>query len=90
MLEASPFRLEHAHALTDLGAALRRANQRAQAREHLRAALEIAHSCGATVLAEHTRQELLATGARPRRIQLSGIDALTAANAASPSSPHKA
>ena len=41
--------LEHARALAELGAALRRAGSRAEAREHLRLALDIAHRCGATV-----------------------------------------
>lgn len=74
----SPFRLYHAYALTDLGAALRRANQRAEAREHLGRGLDLAHRCGATVLAERARQELLATGARPRKLLLTGVESLTA------------
>ena len=37
-LEASPAPLEHARALADLGAALRRGGHRAEAREHLREA----------------------------------------------------
>jgi DNA-binding CsgD family transcriptional regulator len=78
ILESGPRRLEYAITLADLGAALRRANQRAEARDHLREALDIAHRCGATVLAERAREELLATGARPRKNILSGIDALTA------------
>ena len=52
VLEPSPARLEHAYALADLGAALRRANHRAEAREHLRHALELAQRSGATLLAE--------------------------------------
>jgi tetratricopeptide (TPR) repeat protein len=42
VLADSPARLEHAYALADLGAALRRANRRAEARDHLRQALELA------------------------------------------------
>src|SRR5262249_18760833 len=68
VLEPSPARLEHAYALTNLGAALRRANHRAEAREHLRLALELAERSGATFLAEQAHEELIATGARPRRI----------------------
>src|SRR5207237_6268843 len=34
-------------------------------------------SCGAKPLAEHAHTELLATGARPRRLVLSGLEALT-------------
>jgi DNA-binding CsgD family transcriptional regulator len=78
VLEDSPARLEHARSLTDLGAALRRTGQRAGAREPLRAALDLAQSCGATGLAERAHQELVATGARPRRLVLSGVDSLTA------------
>jgi DNA-binding CsgD family transcriptional regulator len=77
VLEPSPARLEHAYALANLGAALRRANQRAEAREQLRLALELAQRCGATLVAEQTHEELIATGARPRRAELSGAAALT-------------
>jgi DNA-binding NarL/FixJ family response regulator len=56
---------------------LRRANSRAEARDVLAAGLELAHACGATALAERTRTELLATGARPRRVARRGVDALT-------------
>jgi DNA-binding CsgD family transcriptional regulator len=78
LLEHSPRRLELARALADLGGALRRANQRAQAREPLRRAMDAAHRCGAHALAQRARQELVATGARPRRILRTGRDALTA------------
>ncbi len=78
LLATSPARLEHARALTDLGAAQRRANRRADARETLREAVEIARRCGATVVAERAHEELLGTGARPRRVQLTGVDSLTA------------
>ena len=77
VLESSPARLEHAYALADLGAALRRANHRAEAREHLRRALELAQRSGATRLTEHAHEELIATGARPRRIVQTGAAALT-------------
>jgi DNA-binding CsgD family transcriptional regulator/predicted negative regulator of RcsB-dependent stress response len=78
-LEASSGRLELARSLTELGAALRRGGQRSAARPVLRRALDIATSCGAQVLTEHTRTELLATGSRPRRARLSGIESLTPA-----------
>src|SRR5262245_859118 len=77
VLEGSPARLEAGYALTELGAALRRANQRAAAREPLRAALELAQRCGATLLAERAQAELIASGARPRRLLLTGVEALT-------------
>ncbi|HEX8648018.1 MAG TPA: AAA family ATPase [Thermoleophilaceae bacterium] len=78
LLEDSPARLEHAAALADLGAALRRANHRADAREPLRQALDLAEACGAPPLVERTRHELRAAGGRPRRPRISGADALTA------------
>ena len=76
-LERSAARLEHARALIDLGATLRRTGHRADARKPLREGLDLAHHCRAPALAERARQELLATGARPRRPALTGHDALT-------------
>jgi len=70
-------RLEHARALVELGAALRRANQRAAAREPLRAGLDLAYRCGAARLAQRASDELRSTGARPRRAVLTGLEALT-------------
>lgn len=78
VLEASPSRLELARSLVELGAALRRANCRVAARDPLRRGLELAHECGATAIEEQARTELGATGARPRRIQVTGVEALTA------------
>jgi DNA-binding CsgD family transcriptional regulator len=78
VLETSECRVEHAHALLELGAALRRTNQRAEARKYLRAALDIADRAGATPVASRAQQELSATGARPRRTMLSGVESLTA------------
>jgi DNA-binding CsgD family transcriptional regulator len=70
--------LERARALADLGALLRRRNRRAEARELLREALDAAHHAGAKPLAEQAETELRATGARPRRVVLTGLDSLTA------------
>ena len=78
LLADSPARLEYARALVDLGAALRRDNSRGEARELLRQGVGLAHECGARTLAERGNEELAATGARPRKIVLSGIDELTA------------
>ncbi len=77
-LERSPARLEHARALTDLGAALRRRGHRTDARDPLRKGLDLADRCGASALAARAREELITTGARPRRQRLSGAQALTA------------
>jgi DNA-binding CsgD family transcriptional regulator/tetratricopeptide (TPR) repeat protein len=77
VLADSPAKLEHAKARTELGAALRRANRRSEAREQLRQAVEVATICGAVPLVQRAETELLATGARPRRVSLRGIEALT-------------
>jgi DNA-binding CsgD family transcriptional regulator len=76
-LEGSEAKLEHAHALVDLGAALRRAGKRTEARERLAAGLELADKCGATALVNMAEAELRAAGARPRRRALSGVASLT-------------
>jgi DNA-binding CsgD family transcriptional regulator len=78
VLAASGARLEHARTLVELGAALRRANQRTAAREPLRIGLDLAYRSGAVRLAQRARAELLAAGARPRRGVLTGLEALTA------------
>jgi DNA-binding CsgD family transcriptional regulator len=40
--------------------------------------MELAHRSGAPPLAERARQELVACGARPRRLMRTGVDSLTA------------
>jgi DNA-binding CsgD family transcriptional regulator len=77
VLAGSPARLEHARALVDLGAALRRANQRIEARERLREGVDLAQRLGAFGLAGRANQEIAATGARPRKVLQTGLDALT-------------
>jgi DNA-binding CsgD family transcriptional regulator len=77
VLRTSPARMELANALCDLGAARRRAGQRVVARDPLREAAEIARACGATPLLALAREELAASGARPRRDRWAGPDALT-------------
>jgi DNA-binding CsgD family transcriptional regulator/tetratricopeptide (TPR) repeat protein len=76
--EGAGARVERARALTDLGAMLRRRNRRTEARDFLREALDAAHRACAAPLAEYAETELRATGARPRRVVLSGLDSLTA------------
>jgi DNA-binding CsgD family transcriptional regulator len=78
LLAESPARLDHGRALVDLGAALRRDGRRAEAREPLRAGLDAARRCGATRLAERAHDELVTAGAKPRRLQFSGVESLTA------------
>jgi DNA-binding CsgD family transcriptional regulator len=76
--ERAGAQLERTRALADLGAMLRRRNRRTEARELLREALDAAHRAGARPLAEYAETELRATGARPRRVVLTGLDSLTA------------
>ena len=78
VLAGSEARLERARALVDLGAALRRANQRNEARERLREGVDLARQVGAFKIAERANEEIAATGARPRRVLHTGLDALTA------------
>jgi DNA-binding CsgD family transcriptional regulator len=77
VLDGSAARLELARSLVELGAMLRRTNRRAESRESLRRGLELAHLCGAVPIEERAREELAATGARPRSVMLSGYDSLT-------------
>jgi DNA-binding CsgD family transcriptional regulator len=77
-LQGSDGRLELARALTDHGAALRRAGRRARARAQLEAGLDLAYHLGARRIANQARAELIAAGAKPRRDATTGRDALTA------------
>ncbi len=77
-LERSSRRLEHALAQLELGAATRRAGRRADARQPLRLALELARACGADAVAVRAHEELVAAGARPRRDPVESRSNLTA------------
>jgi DNA-binding NarL/FixJ family response regulator len=77
VLQDSPALLERARSLAELGAALRRTGRRADGRERLSEALDLAARCGARPLAARVREELGATGARPRRAWRTGVEALT-------------
>lgn len=77
VLRSSPAQLELGHSLCELGAALRRSGSRQAARAPLAEALDLAARCGAHPLATRARDELRATGARPRRDWRQGIEALT-------------
>jgi DNA-binding CsgD family transcriptional regulator len=78
VLERSQAPVELARALTDHGAALRRAGRRTGARAQLEHGLDLAHHCGARRIAGQARAELIAAGAKPRRDAITGRDALTA------------
>ena len=77
-VRAVPARLEHARSTVELGAALRRAQRRTEARAELAAGMELADRCGAQRLLSRAREELGAAGGRPRRIATTGLAALTA------------
>lgn len=78
-LEGSPCLLERTRVLVDLGAALRGAGEAERAREPLREALDLADRLGLWLLADRAREELVASGARPRRTARTGPAALTPA-----------
>jgi DNA-binding CsgD family transcriptional regulator len=77
LLGSTPFRLDHAHALVELGALRRRKRLRAAAIEPLQSGMDLAHRYGAAALVDRARSELLACGSRPRRPARSGREALT-------------
>ena len=76
VLEPSRARLEQARALIDLGACCA-APTAALTHESLRRGLEFAYRAGAAGLVKHAQDELAATGARPRTLALTGVEALT-------------
>ena len=78
VLAGSELRVAHARALIDLGAALRRSGHRRDARGPLREGLDLANRCGSVVETDRALAELRATGARPRRPVVSGVDSLSA------------
>jgi DNA-binding CsgD family transcriptional regulator len=78
LLGPTPARLELARTHVELGAALRRANRRVDARTELARGLDLARHCGAESLIARAGEELRAAGARPRRQAVTGADALTA------------
>lgn len=79
LLENSPLRLELAVGRTELGAALRRTGRVNDARRVLTEAIDLAHRCGAAPLKTRAQEELRVAGGRPRRLAVTGIDALTPA-----------
>lgn len=78
VLDGSQAVLERARALVDLGAAQRSMGHRSESRDPLRRGLDLATECGATALADRAHEELVASGARPRRLVMRGLDSLTA------------
>lgn len=78
LLVDGPSRTELPRARVSLGSLLRSDGQRSTAQDELRLALDEADRAGAGAVATAAREELLASGARPRRSRLSGREALTA------------
>jgi DNA-binding CsgD family transcriptional regulator len=78
LLREGDDRLEYVRSLVDYGSAQRRLGHRAASRPILREALDLASAGGCAALARRAREELVASGARPRRDELRGRDSLTA------------
>jgi DNA-binding CsgD family transcriptional regulator len=77
VLAPSPVRLEYLRALTEYGAALRRAGRRADARVPLREAVELARRGGALAIGKRAHEELAATGEKLRPLVAAGVESLT-------------
>jgi DNA-binding CsgD family transcriptional regulator len=77
VLGGSPARPDRARALLDLGAALRRAGRRSEAREPLESALALAEPMNARRIAARARAELENAGVSPRRASREGAGVLT-------------
>ncbi|CAN3984316.1 hypothetical protein KPATCC21470_7035 [Kitasatospora purpeofusca] len=67
-LGQSPAGYEHAVALVDLGAALRRVGRLEDAQEYLYQGIELAQHCAADGLVDRARRELANYGLRPNRL----------------------
>ncbi len=79
LLADSGVSLEAARAMVDLGEALSTIGRRDEARSALRRGAHLASLCGADHLVELASNQLRAAGARPRRVALTGLEALTPA-----------
>ena len=79
LLADSAVSLQTARAMVDLGEALCVVGRRDEARSALRGGAHLASLCGADPLVERASNQLRAAGARPRRVALTGLEALTPA-----------
>jgi DNA-binding CsgD family transcriptional regulator len=77
-LARSPARVEHAHALYELGRALGEVGRQAEARPLLHESYRVAGGCGARPLADRCAAEIKRVGGRRPRALLAGTAALTA------------
>jgi len=78
-LESSGALLEYARAAIALGIALCAEDRRVEAQAPLRLGADVAVRCGAAPLADEAARALHSAGARPRRLALRGVEALTPA-----------
>ncbi|WP_157121988.1 ATP-binding protein [Nocardia miyunensis] len=69
--------LDSSETLLEYGRALRQSGSRIEARNPLTRAMELAHRQGAFATARRAHEELLASGAKPRRSYSTGLQALT-------------
>ncbi|WP_306319467.1 MULTISPECIES: AAA family ATPase [unclassified Streptomyces] len=77
-LERSPAGYELARSLVALGAEQRRKGRSKEAADHLYRGLDAAVGCGADGLVQYAREELAASGLRPRPLRGAVTDTLTA------------
>lgn len=74
---ASPLLADRSRGLIELGSNLRTRGEMEEARAFLRQALDLASRSESAWLARQARSELSASGARPRRERISGLESLT-------------
>jgi DNA-binding CsgD family transcriptional regulator/tetratricopeptide (TPR) repeat protein len=79
LLSFSPAALEHAKVLVQYGTALHHTGGSCSARAYLRRGIDLADQIGARRVAREGLASLIAAGGRPRRVRLSGPEALTPA-----------
>jgi DNA-binding CsgD family transcriptional regulator len=79
LAKASPYRLDEASALVQLGLLLAEEGDPEAARDPLREALDLADRLGAAATARSARLALVAAGGRPRRAALTGLASLSPA-----------
>jgi DNA-binding CsgD family transcriptional regulator len=79
LLEDRPLLFDQCETLLELGVAYRGTGREDDSLDALRGAADLAVRMGAGALMSSTHHELLASGARPRRLALSGVSALTPA-----------
>jgi DNA-binding CsgD family transcriptional regulator len=79
LAESTPRRPVIVRVLASYGAALRRVDRIAEAREALYRAVDMAEEMGMERLREHAHRELVLAGGRPRRARVTGPESLTAA-----------